>query len=371
VHDTDDEAPIGVVGGGLAGLTVALRLARAGRRVALFEAEPRLGGQLHTEHSDGFLIEHGAEGFVARSEALQELAEELGIGAELVGQAQERSFGYDAGQLRVLAPGEAAAFLGFQVPNAELGKGIRSFARGMGSLSDALAAACSASGVVIHLASPIERLNLVDGQISLERAAGAQVRTSQVLLATSAARAASLLEPLLGAEAAALRQSATLSSVTVSLAYPRAAVGHALDGTGFVVRHPEAHEGLRACTFTSSKFERRAPEGHVSLRAFFRPEPAELAGLDEAAWRDRATRQLGAILQLGGPAMRGWVSRWPSALPVHDRAHAERVAALEAQLAALPIRLVGAAFHGSGIDAAVRSALRVAGQLSHTAAPAT
>ena len=61
---------IGIIGAGVAGLTVAYRRHRAGDRVSLFEAAPRIGGQLHSERRDGFLVEHGAEGFVAGSQAL-------------------------------------------------------------------------------------------------------------------------------------------------------------------------------------------------------------------------------------------------------------------------------------------------------------
>ena len=37
-----------VVGGGLAGLTAAIRLADAGARVTLLEGRPRLGGLTHS-----------------------------------------------------------------------------------------------------------------------------------------------------------------------------------------------------------------------------------------------------------------------------------------------------------------------------------
>jgi oxygen-dependent protoporphyrinogen oxidase len=50
------------------------------------------------------------------------------------------------------------------------------------------------------------------------------------------------------------------------------------------------------------------------------------------------------------------VSRWVDALPVFDDAHRAAVAALERALAPRSIALAGSAFHGSGIDAAVRSA---------------
>jgi oxygen-dependent protoporphyrinogen oxidase len=51
-----------------------------------------------------------------------------------------------------------------------------------------------------------------------------------------------------------------------------------------------------------------------------------------------------------------WVSRWRAALPVFDDAHRTRVAELEGVLRGRGVALAGAAFHGSGIDAAVKSA---------------
>jgi oxygen-dependent protoporphyrinogen oxidase len=58
------------------------------------------------------------------------------------------------------------------------------------------------------------------------------------------------------------------------------------------------------------------------------------------------------------------VSRWPNALPVFDDAHRERVSALSAALSGKKIWLAGAAFHGSGIDAAIRSAENAAKALA-------
>jgi oxygen-dependent protoporphyrinogen oxidase len=113
---------------------------------------------------------------------------------------------------------------------------------------------------------------------------------------------------------------------------------------------------MRAVTFVSSKLPHRAPAGHVLLRVFFRPSAEDLRSVPEAAWTARAERALALALPLTGTADRAWVSRWPDALPVFDDAHRGRVAALEAALAVHPIRLAGAAFHGSGIDAAIRSA---------------
>ena len=84
--------------------------------------------------------------------------------------------------------------------------------------------------------------------------------------------------------------------------------------------------------------------------------PEDLARLTDADWVERGTKQLARVIAVRGPAESAWVSRWPSALPVFDSAHRERVEALEAALSGQNLYLAGAAFHGSGIDAAVRSA---------------
>ncbi|WP_437893834.1 protoporphyrinogen/coproporphyrinogen oxidase [Sorangium sp. So ce124] len=342
---------IAVIGGGLAGCIVAFRRAMAGDQVTLVEAAPRIGGQLWTERASGFVIELGAEGFIARSEAVPGLASALGIAGDLVGQETHRSFGFDGVALRELAPGEAAEFLGFQVPRDELGKGIRTFRLGMAQLTETLALAI-AGRVDVRTSAAVASLAPVAGGLRVALAGGAEIDADAVVLATHAAGAAALL----GEAGRALRDAETLSSVTVSLAYPRAAIEHPLDGTGFVVAAGHQAHGFRACTFTTSKFAERAPAGHVTLRLFFRPDPADLEQMSDEAWTARAEASLARVLPVHGPSERAWVSRWSSALPVSTPAHAARVREAEQALAGSGVLLAGSAFHGSGIDAAVRSA---------------
>jgi oxygen-dependent protoporphyrinogen oxidase len=355
---------IGIIGGGLAGLGVALWRSTPGNRVVLFEASARLGGQIWTEAAAGCVIEHGAEGFVARSQALVELASELGIAADLVDQRLSDSLRLEGGRLIRLAPGEAARALGFQVDQAELGRGVRAFTLGMGELTDAMAEQVSERAEV-RLGVPVRSIQTEAGLRVLTDAGAEPV--DALVVATTAACAASILEPSFGELAAALGQARTSSSVTISLAYPRHAVAHALDATGFVVAEPEQANGLRACTFTSSKLPARASDEQALLRCFFRPTPAELESLDDDAWRERAERALAPVLGIEGLAEHAWVSRWPHALPIFDAAHVERVKALEAALMRHHIFLAGAAFHGSGIDAAVRSARAAARALDSPA----
>ncbi len=353
-----------VIGGGLAGLTCAARLAEH-RELTVIESRDRLGGQILTELSDGFVIERGAEGFVFRSEAVPRLAADQGMPDELIGQSVMRSYGFDGQALRELAPGEAATFLGFQVPKDDLGKGIRSLRRGMGSLIWALRGNLDGR-VRVQTSTAAQRVEPTDDGARVLLPDGRSLDADAVVVATNARGAAVLLTDACGVPAAALDSAPTLSSVTVELAFERAAIEHALDGTGFVVALDAQRDGLRACTFTSAKFIDRAPPRKVSVRLFFRPKAEELQGtdaLDDDAWRARALAGLRRVIPVRGMPLRSWVSRWPDALPVFNDAHRAAVAALEATLADTPILLAGSAFHGSGIDAAVRSGDQAAQRL--------
>lgn len=72
----------------MAGLTAAWELARSrpkeSTQVILFEASARLGGIVETVHEGGFVIECGPDGWVTEKPWARELAEELGLGDEII-----------------------------------------------------------------------------------------------------------------------------------------------------------------------------------------------------------------------------------------------------------------------------------------------
>lgn len=76
-----------VVGGGVAGLTVAYRLSRPAdhRRahVTVVEADHRVGGKLRSIEVGGLSLEAGADSFLARKPWAVELCRELGLSGEL------------------------------------------------------------------------------------------------------------------------------------------------------------------------------------------------------------------------------------------------------------------------------------------------
>ena len=73
-----------VVGGGLSGLTAALRLQQAGWDVTVFESSDRPGGRVRTDEVDGFLLDTGATGLAESYTAYFDLAGELGIRGDLI-----------------------------------------------------------------------------------------------------------------------------------------------------------------------------------------------------------------------------------------------------------------------------------------------
>ena len=77
-----NSAEVIVIGGGISGLSCALRLQQLGASVMLLEAGERPGGLIRTVENDGFLFESGPQSFQA-TEALLDVIRQLGIEGEL------------------------------------------------------------------------------------------------------------------------------------------------------------------------------------------------------------------------------------------------------------------------------------------------
>ena len=80
-----------------------------GAAVTLFEAGPRLGGSLHTERRDGFLIEHGADSFITNLPFGVDLCRRVGLSEELIStnSVGRRAFVVRRGRLRPVPEGFA------------------------------------------------------------------------------------------------------------------------------------------------------------------------------------------------------------------------------------------------------------------------
>jgi phytoene dehydrogenase-like protein len=96
-----------VIGGGLGGLTSALLLARAGRKVALYEKSPSLGGRAATHEEAGARLNLGPHALY-RGGAGHALLSELGVKVPGARPAVSGSLAFDRGRLHALPVGFAS-----------------------------------------------------------------------------------------------------------------------------------------------------------------------------------------------------------------------------------------------------------------------
>lgn len=90
-----------MIGGGISGLAAAWEGVRRGAQVTVVEASDRWGGKIRTERTEGYLIEHGPDGYLARKPAIGQLISELGLDERVIGVVGEGA----ARQVRVRSDG--------------------------------------------------------------------------------------------------------------------------------------------------------------------------------------------------------------------------------------------------------------------------
>jgi oxygen-dependent protoporphyrinogen oxidase len=94
-----------VVGGGIAGLAAALRLASAGVAVTLVESTAAVGGKLRISEVAGVAVDEGAEMFLRRVPEALSLVDALGRSAELVSPQSTSASLWSRGELHPMPTG--------------------------------------------------------------------------------------------------------------------------------------------------------------------------------------------------------------------------------------------------------------------------
>jgi oxygen-dependent protoporphyrinogen oxidase len=225
---------------------------------------------------------------------------------------------------------------------------------GMGELVSALAGRLPAGAV--RLGAAVSAVAPAPAGWTVHLAGGEALPADAVVLAGAAYRMAALVRDAAPELARRLDEIGYASSAVVALAYPRAAIRHPLDAFGFVVPRVEGRPSL-ACTFSSVKYPGRAPDGFALLRVFLGGAGgAERLEQDDGALARLAHAEVADLLGITAPPVLERVWRHPRAMPQYAVGHLDRVAAIEAYLAAWPgLALAGAAYRGVGIADAVRS----------------
>ena len=444
---SSDRTDVAVVGGGIAGLSAAHTLHKAGVAFRLLEGSPRFGGVIRSDKVSGFLLEGGPDSLLAQKPEGLGLVRELGLGDRLVPTNPDvrAVFVLHRGRLEPLPEGMLLAIPSRILPFLRSGlfswpgklrmgldlvrprrrengdESIASFLRrrfgqeAVERLGEPLLAGIHAgdperlsiratfprfvdlesrygslirgiwaaprpaasepgkpraafyslrggleelvAALVARLPAgslcPGRRVRAVareDGGYALGLDGGDTLQARGVVLAAPAHLLAPLVGSLDAEVAGALATIPFASSATVLLGYRREQVAHPLDGYGLVVPRGE---GLRtsACSFFSTKFPGRAPDGHVLLRGFLGGvRDPQVLELGDDALAALVRREMGPVLGLSGEPSLARVYRWPHGTPQLEVGHLERMGALEARLSGLPgLFLTGAGIRVTGI----------------------
>lgn len=330
---------------------------RFGREAAL-----RLGGPLLSGIYAGDVSELSIQATFPQLVELERQYGSLICGLFAAQKARENGHGkasVSGSRLRILL--EALQWLGRDPSHAP--SPFYSLRDGMGTLVESLGRALPEGAVRLGVAATrLERAASPEGW-RVYLADGSAIAARNVVLAVPAHVAAHLVP-----DAELERRLAAIpyvSTATVFLGLDRAKVEHPLDGVGFYV--PPGEGRVLAGTWVSSKWEGRAPDGSVLVRAFVggaREQDLVQSSNDHelvSLVRQELTQLMG---HLGTPRLVR-VFRYPSANPQPLVGHLQRLEAISARLGELAgLHLAGAAYRGVGIPDCVRQGRIVAREIA-------
>lgn len=218
------------------------------------------------------------------------------------------------------------------------------------ALTGQLGDATLMTGIGVDSIEPAETgytLNLSNGDIW---------QTDAVILATPAYATANMVQEFDPKLAETLAAIPYVSTATISVAYPLAAVPRPLDGYGYVIPRAEGRD-LLACTWTSTKFPHRAPQDYALIRVFAgrAGQQAALQSSDDHLLQ-LVRAELARTLGITAAPDFHRIFRWPKAMPQYTLGHLERLAQIDRRLAQHSgLYVAGAAYRGIGIPDCINS----------------
>jgi len=225
---------------------------------------------------------------------------------------------------------------------------------GLAEIVEALEA--KLAGVEIRRGARVTRVSSDSSGYVLTLADGVSLQADAVIFATPAYITADLISDLDLPLADALRSIPYVSTATVSVAYPLSDIPRPLDGYGYIIPRAEGRSIL-ACTWTSTKFPHRAPDGYGLIRAFIgRAGHEDILDRSDDELLMLVRDELRAALGITAPPTLHRVFRWPKAMPQYTLGHLDRLKVIEESLVALPgLFVAGNAYRGIGIPDCIAS----------------
>jgi oxygen-dependent protoporphyrinogen oxidase len=179
---------------------------------------------------------------------------------------------------------------------------------------------------------------------------GSRISAPCLVMATPPAVTARLLRSVDSELSFLCARIRSASVVTVALGYPRSAIRNPLNGAGVVVPRREGLS-LRALSWVSSKWEGRAPAGHVLLRAYVggMSDPGAIDRRDEAII-EAVRRDVDLLVGATGEPGLVRVYRWREATPQLEVGHGALMEQISRRLAVRPrLAVTASGFRGTGI----------------------
>lgn len=227
---------------------------------------------------------------------------------------------------------------------------------GLAEIVETLVERLEAYGVALYLGTAARRVQALGTGYRVEFNDSPPLTADGVILATPAYISGALLwdvDPDLAGELVDIPYAST---ATVSLAYRAQDLPRPLDAYGYVIPRREGRRAL-ACTWTSTKFPHRAPEGYALLRVFAGRAGQE-QGLpqDKEGLLDLAREELRETLGIQAAPLLWRAYYWERAMPQYNLGHPQRLERIEARLEGLPgLALAGNGYRGIGIPDCIHS----------------
>ena len=227
---------------------------------------------------------------------------------------------------------------------------------GLAEIVEALIESLRLKGVGLRLNTRVTSVscNLELETWNLRLESGETLETDSIILATPAPVSGNLLASFDPELASVLTSIPYASTATVSLAYCQSDLTRPLDGYGYVIPRREGRKAL-ACTWTSTKFPHRAPDGYALIRVF-----VGRAGQD-IPWNENDLLELAKeeLKFTLGVTVEPLLSRafiWEGAMPQYNLGHPEKLAQIDSALEKYPsLALAGNGYRGIGIPDCIHS----------------
>jgi oxygen-dependent protoporphyrinogen oxidase len=224
---------------------------------------------------------------------------------------------------------------------------------GVSALPDALAARLEGS---IRRGAEVASVERESDTWRITLANGSRIEADAVICAAPAYTAARLLRRIESHLADHLGYITYASAATVNLTWRAADFPRPPDAFGFVVPAIEKRK-IIAGSFSSLKFEGRAPEEFILARVFLGGVmQTDMMKLSDDEMIAAAREEFRDLLGVAAAPGMTEVQRWPAAMPQYAVGHLDRVAKIEAVAAQIPdLFLAGTAYRGVGVPDCVHS----------------